>query len=209
MSKKKKDLLTFRIITLGESGVGKTSLLRRYIDNVFDSKSMATIGLSFTLKEVTLKNNEKIQLKLIDTGGQEKYKALAKSYFKNADAVLFVYSKDNQKSFDNIKEWISLFKENHNGKEGIPQFLVESKGDLERVVDEDISIKFAEDNNLKFNKTSSKNDENSVNELFQEICELSYDNYIKYFKGSEQKKIRLKGYKNFKGYKCCIFKNYE
>ena len=142
MSQKKKDLYTFKVITLGESGVGKTSLLRRYIDNEFDINTLATIGLVFSLKQVTLKNNETIQLKLIDTGGQEKYKALAKSYFKNADAVLFIYAKVCQKSFDNIKEWIALFNENPNGKEGIPQFLVESKGDLERVVDENLSKKF-------------------------------------------------------------------
>ena len=58
----------------------------------------------------------------MDTGGQEKFRAVSKSYFKNADAVLFVYSKDNQESFDKIKEWIILFNENHNGKEGFQNF---------------------------------------------------------------------------------------
>ena len=108
--------LTFKIITLGESGVGKTSILRRYVYNLYDDNSISTIGLSFVFKEITLKNNEKVQLKLIDTGGQEKYRALAKSYFKNADGVFFVYAIDNEDSFNNIKDWIELFNENRNGK---------------------------------------------------------------------------------------------
>ena len=206
MRKKKQQLLTFKVITLGESGVGKTSLLRRYIENEFDENTIATIGLSFSLKLVTLKNNEKIQLKLIDTGGQEKYRALAKSYFKNADAVLFIYAKDNKNSFDNIKEWILLFNENHNGKIGIPQFLVETKGDLKRVVDENRSKKFAKENNLNFHQTSSKNDENSINKLFQEICELLYENHIKNYRGSKQNNIQLKQYRQTKNSNCCLFR---
>ena len=114
----------------------------------------------------------------MDTGGQEKFRAVSKSYFKNADAVLFVYSKDNQESFDKIKEWIILFNENHNGKEGIPKFLIESKNELERIVDENTSIQFAKNNDLIFMKTSAQNNY-LINELFQEAGELLYANYIK------------------------------
>ncbi len=127
-----------------------------FVFNEFNPKCLSTIGLAYSFKEITLKNNEKIQLKLIDTAGQEKFRALAKSYLKNADGVLFVYAKDDQSSFDNIKNWIIMFNENHSGKlEDIPQYLVENKSDLERKVDEDISKQFAEDNNLKFIQTSA------------------------------------------------------
>ena len=125
--------MIFKIITLGESGVGKTSILRRYIYALYDDNSISTIGLSFIFKEIILKNKEKVQLKIIDTGGQEKYRALAKSYFKNAD--LFVYSIENEDSFNNINNWITLFNENNNRVE-VSQYLVETKNDLDRVVDE-------------------------------------------------------------------------
>ena len=199
---------TFRIITLGESGVGKTSILKRFLYNIFDIDSRSTIGLSFSNKEIILKNNETIQLKLIDTGGQEKYRALAKSYFKNADGVFFVYSKDNQESFNNIKDWIKQFNEEHNGKEGIPQYLVESKSDLERIVDENKSIEFAKENNLIFMKTSSK-DNNAINELFQDIGELLYQNFLKYNNGNiKQNCLRLKNKnKNKKKSRCCLSKS--
>ena len=193
--------LTFKIITLGESGVGKTSILRRYVYNLYDDNSISTIGLSFVFKEITLKNKEKVQLKLIDTGGQEKYRALAKSYFKNADGVFFVYAIDNEDSFNNIKDWIELFNENHNGKEGIPQFLVESKNDLDRVVDKQKSEDFAKEKNLKLFSTSSKEDK-SINQIFEEIAELIYQEYLK--KGNlQQKNVQLKKNKKNRN-QCCI-----
>ena len=68
-----KDVIDFRIITIGDSNVGKTSIIRRYIDNKFDENFIATIGLIFSFKEVILKNQKKVRLKLIDTAGQEKY----------------------------------------------------------------------------------------------------------------------------------------
>ena len=203
MSKNKnEELIDFKIITLGESGVGKTSILRRYVYNLYDDNSISTIGLSFVFKEITLKNNEKVQLKLIDTGGQEKYRALAKSYFKNADGVFFVYAIDNEDSFNNIKDWIELFNENHNGKEGIPQFLVESKSDLDRVVDKQKSEDFAKEKNLKWFSTSSKEDK-LINQIFEEIAELIYQEYLK--KGIlKQKNLKLKNKKNKN--QCCLSK---
>ena len=191
----------FKIITLGESGVGKTSILRRYVYNLYDDNSISTIGLSFIFKEITLKNKEIVQLKLIDTGGQEKYRALAKSYFKNADGVFFVYAIDNEDSFNNIKDWIQLFNENHNGKEGIPKFLVESKNDLNRAVEKEKSQEFAKEKELKWFSTSSKDDK-SINEIFEEMAELIYQEYSK--KGNiGQKNMQLKKTKKTQK-QCCI-----
>ena len=204
--KNKRDILSFKIITLGESGVGKTSILLRFHSNQFKSNSESTTGLSFSYKNIILKNKEEIELKLIDTGGQEKYRALAKSYFKNSDGVFFVYAKDNLDSFKNIKEWVMLFNENHNGKEGIPQILVESKGDLKRIVDEKLSEDFAKENNMPIIKTSAKNND-SINELFEKMAELLYDNYMKFNnKDLEQKKINF-GNKNIKKTNCCMVTN--
>ena len=163
---------------------------------------MSTVGLTFSFKEIVLDNNKKVKLKVIDTGGQEKYRSLSKSYFKNADGVLFVYSINDEDSFNNIKEWITLFNENNNGKEGIPQILVETKNDLVRTVDEESSKEFAEENGLTRISTSAKTNEN-IEELFQEMAERIYKEYTK-TANSKQKKISLEAESKKKKYVCCL-----
>ena len=177
MSKKqKKDIDdTKKIITLGESGVGKTSIIRRYIHNIFDENNLSTIGLNFSFKEVKLKDGNIINLKLIDTAGQEKYRALAKSYFKNVDAVLFVFAINSQESFDNIKNWIKLFDDNHNGKTGIPKYLIGNKSDQERVVKDDLIEQLKNEyKDYKYFETSAKNND-GIEKLFKDIGEDLYE----------------------------------
>jgi small GTP-binding protein len=177
MSKKqKKDIEdSKKIITLGESGVGKTSIIRRYIHNIFDENNLSTIGLNFSFKEVKLKDGNTINLKLIDTAGQEKYKALAKSYFKNVDAVLFVFAINSQESFDNIRNWVKLFNDNHNGKAGIPKYLIGNKSDEEREVKDSLVQEFKDENkDYKYYETSAKNN-TGIEKLFQEIGEDLYN----------------------------------
>ena len=207
-TKNNNEIPVFQIITLGESGVGKTSLIKRYVYDTFEYNNMSTIGLSFSFKNVTLKNDVHIKIKLVDTGGQEQYRALAKSYFKNSNGVLLVYAKNNQESFDRIKDWIEMFKQNYNEKHEIPFVLVESKNDLERVVDENLSIDFAKENNFMFKKISCVENNNSVNELFNDMGESLYEYYVKY----DQKKLKQTGVKlaeskNKKRNQCCNFKN--
>ena len=197
MSKSKENADTMRVITLGESGVGKTSIIRRYIHNIFDENNLSTIGLNFSFKEVKLKNGKSINIKLIDTAGQEKYKALAKSYFKNADAVLFVFAINDKHSFDNIKNWINLFKDNHNGKEGIPMYLIGNKSDQEREVQKDEIDKFIIENKYKYFETSAK--ENiGIDELFQELSE---DLYKILFETGGKKSQNTQTLNKFKGNK--------
>ena len=207
-TKNNNEIPVFQIITLGESGVGKTSLIKRYVYDTFEYNNMSTIGLSFSFKNVILKNNVHIKIKLVDTGGQEQYRALAKSYFKNSNGVLLVYAKNNQESFDRIKDWIEMFKQNYNEKHEIPFVLVESKNDLERVVDENLSIDFAKENNFMFKKISCVENNNSVNELFNDMGESLYEYYVKYAqKKLKQTGVKLAESKNKKRNQCCNFKN--
>ena len=178
-----KNEIMFKVITLGDSGVGKTSIIRRYANNIFDDNVLSTVGVGFAFKEVELSNKKKIKLKLIDTAGQEKFKSLAKSYFKNVDGVLFVYSFEILESFQNLKEWIKLFNSNHYGKNGIPMFLVGNKSDLEEKDDVEKNEKLVKEflneyEELKYYKTSAKKDI-SINELFKELAEKMFAAYGK------------------------------
>ena len=199
------DVLSFKIITIGDSGVGKTSIIRRFVFNTFEQDNLSTIGVNFSFKDCTLKNGNKVKIKVIDTAGQEKYKSLSKSYFKNADGVLFVFAIDDLQSFKNIREWITLFNENNSGKEGIPKYLIANKDDLENEskVNKELIDQFLKENNnqYKFKSVSALKCDKRIEELFQEIAENLYNNY----KDVKQSTIQLeKNNPNKKKMKCYL-----
>ena len=185
------EIISFKIITIGNCGVGKTSILQRFIEGTFNEDLMPTFGMNYKIKINTLKNGKKIQLKLFDTAGQEKYRSLSKSFFKNVDGVLFVYALNDKNSFDNIKHWIKTFIDNHNGKKDIPLYLIENKNDLEKEVNKELVNDFLLENiNFKFKSISAKlNKDNSINELFQEISEILYIDYKESGKENRKQKI--------------------
>ncbi len=174
--KKNNEEIIFKIITLGNAGVGKTSILCKYITNIFNKAQMPTLGLDFSYKIVTLKKWQKVKLKLFDTAGQERFRSFSKTYFRNTDCILFVYSVDNYQSFENIKDWIEIFTLNHNSKKDALLYLIENKIDLERKVDQQVINDFLKNNDkFKFKSLSpALENDNSINDLFQEISEKLY-----------------------------------
>ena len=185
--KEKNQKITFKIITIGDANVGKTSIIRRYIYNVFNEINMSTIGQTFGFKEIILKNGEKIKLKLVDTAGQEKYNSLSKSYFKNVDGVLFIFAFNKLESFQNIEKWIHLFEESNNDT-NLPKYLIGNKNDLEKEVDKDLIDNFIEKYNYKFEECSALNNDN-IDHIFQDIGEVLYQQYQ--LKEKDQKNIKI------------------
>ena len=196
----------FKIITLGNAGVGKTSIIRSYLGYIFESNNLSTIGLDFARKEIILKNKEKIHFQLMDTSGQEKYKSLASSYLKHADGVLFVFALNNKLSFEQITGWIKLFEEEHFGKDNIPKYLVGNKCDLENdiKVEEDLINDFI--NNKKdmiYFQTSAKDNIN-IEKVFQEMAEKLYEEDKKSgIEDKPQKKLDKQPNKEKKRKECC------
>ena len=192
--------MTFKIITLGDSGVGKTSIINRYIKNVFDDCITSTLGVSFAIKEVLVNKKEKVRLKLIDTCGQEKYQALTSSYLKNADAVLFIFALNDKESFDNIKKWMDLFYEKSIINEK-PQMLLGNKSDLPYEINENLINEFVNNNNIKYIKTSAKNKIN-INESIEEMGKILYQKYN--HSKSRQSKIIISYKEQKKKYDCFL-----
>ena len=95
-TKEKNENKLFKIITLGDSGEGKTCILRRFVTGKFDINTLSMIGFESSSKEIVLKNGTKVTLQLIDIAGQENYHALATTYIRNSDGVLFVFSHDRR-----------------------------------------------------------------------------------------------------------------
>ena len=203
--KKEKEQIIFKIITIGDTNVGKTSIIRRFIYNVFEDESIGTIGVSFSFKEVILKNGQIIKLKIVDTAGQEKFKSVTKSYFKNTDGVLFVFDYNDEKSFENISEWVQIFEENIN-KDTISRFLIANKSDLEQRVSEDSINNFLNQhkNKYKFEKTSALENIN-IEKVFQELAEELYKIHLNTANKGQNKKIILKSNYQQKGNCICTF----
>jgi len=139
---------------------------------------------------------------LLDTAGQERYRALIKSYYKNADVVLFVFSMNDKDSFDTINEWMESFK-NNNNKIDIPKYLVGNKNDLKIYVEQYLIDKFVGENKIPFMSTSAKK-KNNIDELFEEIVKKLYINFLKKGNNEEQNSIHIKIKKDHKG-GCCFF----
>ena len=172
----KSNEITFKLITLGNSGVGKTSIIKRYVYNIFETDNMATIGINFSFKELTLKNGKKVKLKLIDTAGEEKYQSLSKSYYKNAEGVLFVFDLSEIRSFNNISEWIKAYNE-YNNDDKIPRYLIGNKCELDSKVDDKLIDEFLKQNTNYTYKKISAAQNIGVDELFLEIAEKMSKNY--------------------------------
>ena len=193
----------FKIITLGDTYVGKTSIFKKYIYKSF-GETKSTIGMNMFGKDLTLENNEQIKLRLIDTSGTERYKALSKQYFKNADAVLFVFAFDNSESFKNIKQWINIYSENNQAD--VPKYLIGNKNDLEKNVSEvDINEFLKLNKDFKFKSISAKNDDIKIDELFQEIGETLYKDLLKYG-DKKTKSIKISSSEDNKRSTCAISK---
>ena len=109
-----KEALQCKVVLIGESGVGKTSIINRYISNTFSSVLAATPGASFTTKTIFLKDfNQSIKFEIWDTAGQEKFRTLAKIFYKNAAICILVYDITRKDSYDELKNyWINEIKVN-------------------------------------------------------------------------------------------------
>ena len=185
-----KDEILFKVITLGDSGVGKTSIIKKFVSDKFDIKTISTIGFGSFNKELELKSGAKIKLNLIDTAGQENYQALSATYIKNADGVLFVFSHDNRTSFDNVKKWLENYKENNPNldfSKKIPAFLVGNKSDLDHEIDDE-EIEALKNENQFYGSinTSAKNGDN-IQEAFENLGEMLIKIYGKRKKGQNVK----------------------
>ena len=100
-----------KVVILGDSGVGKTSILNRYLFDKFDNSSMPTLGGSFKSKLLNVGEGD-IKLNLWDTAGQEKFKSLTRMYYQDAEAAIIVYDTTFRESFDSAKNWVQDLKQN-------------------------------------------------------------------------------------------------
>ncbi len=164
----------YKIVLIGESGVGKTSIISQFVDQIFEDDLQTSTGGSFSSKTLTFNNGKTIKLEIWDTAGQERYRALTKIFYKNALAAVLVYDITRKQSFEELKNyWIKQIKE--SAPENIILAIAANKSDLldREQVNEDEARNFAKENNALFYETSAKNSI-GVNELFIGIGKKFY-----------------------------------
>ena len=176
-----KSNLTFKIIVLGDPGVGKSSLLGRATKNIFNAEYQTTVGFEFlTFTEKIGEKNVKLQI--WDTCGQETYKSLISNFYRNASLAMLIYSIDSRESFNNIIKWLKEIKLQSNPD--IKVVLIGNKADLEnkRQVTIEEGNKFKEENDILFFQEASAKSGINAKEIFHEAAKILYDEYIIFLK---------------------------
>ena len=159
--------ITFKILTIGESGVGKTCILRRFVENKFLKNHLATIGIDFKTKTLNI-NNQEIKLKIWDTAGQERFRNITTQYYKGADGIVLIYDVTDDASYEKIRDWMEQILSNTK-REDIGLVLLGNKCDMEpRAVTEEQGNKMAEELKVSYFETSALTGQ-GINEAFNEL----------------------------------------
>ena len=171
--------LSFKLIFIGDSSVGKSCLTAKAVKNNFEEYYQATVGFEFLTFNMKV-NDKVIKLQIWDTCGQEIYKSLISNFYRNSSLAVLVYAIDNKESFNHVENWLNDLKGQAN--KDVRIFLVGNKADLEeeRKVPKEEGEKYKEDQHLDlFMETSAKTGHNARNVLL-EAAKILYKDYLKF-----------------------------
>jgi len=145
----------FKLLLIGDSGVGKSCLLLRFADHTYTESYISTIGVDFKIRTVEL-DGKTIKLQIWDTAGQERFRTITSSYYRGAHGIIVVYDCTDLDSFNNVKQWLNEI--DRYASENVQKLLVGNKVDLvsKKVVDYDTAKDFADKLHIPFLETSAK-----------------------------------------------------
>ena len=161
-----------KVVVVGDSGVGKTNLIKRFITNTFSENSKATVGVEFISKSYKI-NNQVFKIEMWDTAGQERYKSITAAYYKGAKGALIVYDTTQRTSYENIDKWMVEIKD--KASKDMKLMIVGNKTDLKdsRQVDSNEALLKAKDLEASLMETSAK-DGSNVKEAFYDLLKEMY-----------------------------------
>ena len=166
--------MIFKIVLLGDSNVGKSNILSKYLHNEFNQDSKSTVGVEFGSKTFEINEKTTIKAQIWDTAGQERYRSITNSYYKGAKGAFIVYDITKKSSFDNVDSWLNDLKLNND--ENINIILIGNKTDLEekREISIENGEKKAINNKIGFIETSAKNG-NNIEKVFDVMIKNIYE----------------------------------
>jgi small GTP-binding protein len=178
-----------KLLTLGETEVGKTSIVLRYSDDKFHEDKIATIGIDFKIK-IIRKGNEVIKVSIYDTAGEERFKTLIKHYYRGANGILLIFDLTKKSTFDKLNFWLEDLRENSDNIDNLYIHLIGNKNDLEeqRAISFEEATNFAKKNKLPYMEVSAKTGKNIKN-LFDEVIKGAMIKMINNLKENDKKDI--------------------
>eukprot|EP00003_Mantamonas_plastica_P011103 TRINITY_DN2069_c0_g1_i2.p1 TRINITY_DN2069_c0_g1~~TRINITY_DN2069_c0_g1_i2.p1 ORF type:complete len:203 (+),score=29.23 TRINITY_DN2069_c0_g1_i2:444-1052(+) len=159
----------FKLVLLGNSAAGKTSICNRFVNDAYTEHAESTIGASFMQKSIVMEDNEQIHFDIWDTAGQERFKSLAPMYYRGSAAAIIVYDITDNNSFEAADNWVGELQ--RHASSNIVIYLVGNKCDLDskRQVSTSEGTKFAETNGISFIECSAKTGKN-ISEMFVDLA---------------------------------------
>lgn len=176
----------FRVIILGNISVGKTCIWNKFIFNKYSKDYKCSVGVEMKVKNLNISQSSIAELKIWDTCGDEKYRAITRQYYKDADGIILVYDITKQSSFDSLESWLEEIK--NNGPDYAEIILVGNKTDLtdQRVIQIEAAEKFAQNKKLSFIEVSAKTGRN-VTLLFEKLTNKLIQNFKEREKNNKHK----------------------
>ena len=162
-----------KLLLIGDSGVGKSCLLCRYSEDIFNNKFITTIGIDFKIRTIEL-DGKKIKLQIWDTAGQERFRTITQAYYRGAMGILLVYDVTDEKSFQNIRSWMRNIEQHANTE--VVKVLLGNKCDMKqkRAVKHEEGENLAKEYGIEFFETSAK-DKINVDQAFTRMAKLIKD----------------------------------
>ena len=195
-----------KIIVSGDSGVGKSSFIKRFTENVFDDHFIATIGIDFHIKRIKMDEDDENSYKLHiwDLAGQERFKSIVNTYYRNGQGILLMYDITNIKSFDNLTNWLRDIR--RYAPDNAVIFLIGTKIDQieSRKISFEKAEKFAKENNIEYYEVSSKTEEKNIDDIFYILTLRIQDEIEKQIilDAKKKKEICLENFRQ-RNKKCC------
>ncbi|BFG02661.1 ras-related protein Rab-35 [Drosophila madeirensis] len=191
----------FKLLIIGDSGVGKSSLLIRFSDDTFSGSYITTIGVDFKIRTVDI-DGLRVKLQIWDTAGQERFRTITSTYYRGTHGVIIVYDVTNGDSFANVRRWL---EEIQNNCDVVNKVLVGNKNDdpdCKVVITEDAQ-RFAKQMDIELYETSAKDNIN-VDNMFLSITRQVLNHKLRTTSNEQQKDtINLKNNPGTKRRKCC------
>lgn len=205
LNNKDEDKYQFKVILLGDIAVGKTSILKRFIDDCFEKEYYCTVGVEFKMKSIRVNDKETACLQIWDTCGEEKYRTITRQYYRETQGALLVFDLSNRISFEKINDWLNDLKE--NGPRDVTVTLVGNKCDLEakEIEIEEIKTILKAHPKLEYFETSALTGKNII-EIFKNLTDRIIRREKGMLKKNSKDSLILSGSDSFykrKSIQCC------